>query len=157
MARSHLAQKGDQLGAMPLPAAGNGRTAPCGSWCWGLSSQSHDAEAAALWLKWVTDSHHGVEPIVRANGAVPARRSTFAAFPEYAHPPYRLFKLQLETRAHPRPRTPGYAALTHGFAAALRDIAHGAEVETRLRMAENEIQAVIDRHPAGTIEREEHP
>lgn len=150
MARPHLAHKGEKLGAMPLPGFGTNPSAPCGSWCWGMARTARDPEAAALWLKWVTDSRNGVEPIVRANGAVPARRSAFAAFPEYERPPYNLFKRQLETNAHPRPQTPGYAALTRGFAAALRDIAHGAEVPTRLQMTEKEIQAVIDRRPAST-------
>jgi ABC-type glycerol-3-phosphate transport system substrate-binding protein len=149
MARTHLKAKGDQLGVMSLPGTAGQRAAPCGSWCWGMSAAARDPEAAALWLQWVTDARHGIEPIVRANGAVPARLTAFAAFPEYARPPYQLFKLQLETRARPRPRTPYYAALTQGFAAALRDIAHGADVEPRLRLAENEIQAVIDRRSAG--------
>lgn len=155
MARSHLAQKGERLGAMPLPGTATQRAAPCGSWCWGMSAGARDAAAAAQWLKWVTDPRHGIEPIVAANGAVPARRSAFVAFPEYARPPYRLFKQQLETRAHPRPRTPYYAALTQGFAAALRDIAHGAGVESRLRAAENEVQTVIDRRASGETARKE--
>ncbi|HWA85431.1 MAG TPA: sugar ABC transporter substrate-binding protein, partial [Opitutus sp.] len=83
--------------------------------------------------------------IVRANGAVPARRSAFASFPEYRHPPYSVFRDELEHFARPRPRTPYYATLTQRFAAALRDIAHGADVETRLRTAGAEVQAVIDR------------
>lgn len=157
MARTHLEQKGDQLGVMPLPGTAGKRAAPCGSWCWGMSATARDPEAAALWLKWVTDARQGVEPIVRANGAVPARRAAFAAFPEYARAPYDLFKQQLETRARPRPRTPYYAALTQGFAAALRDIAHGADVESRLRQAENEIQAVIDRRSASRGQREARP
>jgi multiple sugar transport system substrate-binding protein len=157
MARSHLAKKGDRLGAMSLPRTGARPAAPCGSWCWGLSRHARDPEAAALWLAWVTDARHGVEPIVRANGAVPARRSAFAAFPEYAGPPYRLIKQQLETQATPRPRTPHYAAITRGFAAALRDIAHGAEVAARLRLAENEIQTVIDRRLARQNQTEAAP
>lgn len=150
MARPHLEHKKENLGTMPLPGFGVNPAAPCGSWCWGMARTARDAGAASLWLKWVTDSRRGVDPIVRANGAVPARRSAFAAFPEYEHTPYRLFKRQLENHAHPRPQTPGYAALTQGFAAALRDIAHGAEVLPRLRMAENEIQTAIDRRPMKT-------
>ncbi|HVU36509.1 MAG TPA: sugar ABC transporter substrate-binding protein, partial [Opitutaceae bacterium] len=123
--------------------------APCGSWCWGVSARARQPELAALWVRWVTDTPHGIVPIVRANGAVPARRSAFAAFPEYAHPPYRLFRTQLETIARPRPRTPFYAALTRGFAGALRDIAHGADVASRLRTAETQIQQVIDRRGPG--------
>jgi multiple sugar transport system substrate-binding protein len=119
--------------------------APCGSWCWGISRQTHDPALAAKWIRWVTDGQHGIVPIVRANGAVPARRSAFAAFPEYAHPPYQLFRQQLEQFARPRPRTPYYATVTQRFAAALRDISRGAPVEPRLHLAEEEIQSVIDR------------
>ncbi len=156
LAPAHVRDKGGKLGVMPLPRTGPPYAAPCGSWCWGLAATARNADAAAEWLRWVTAARTGIEPIVRANGAVPARRSAFAAFPEYARAPFSLFRLQLETRAHPRPRTPYYAALTHGFAAALRDIAHGADVEPRLHMAEKEIQAVIDRR-AGATEATEAP
>jgi multiple sugar transport system substrate-binding protein len=104
-------------------------------------------------LRWATAADTGVTPIVRANGAVPARRSAFAAFPEYQEMPYNLFRRQLETEAHPRPRTPYYAALTKAFAAALRDMAQGADVAKRLRMAEHEIQAVIDRRQGSQIRK----
>ncbi len=156
MARAHLEKKGDRLGAMRLPRMGEKPVAPCGSWCWGVSTQAGDPELAALWVRWVTDAKTGVEPLVRANGAVPARRSAFAAFPEYSENPYRLFREQLETTARPRPRTPFYATLTGRFAAALRDIARGADVEARLKQAEDEVQSVIDRRVGGgKIKREE--
>jgi ABC-type glycerol-3-phosphate transport system substrate-binding protein len=145
LARPHVAAKGKNLGVMSLPVGRGQPFAPCGSWCWGVSSRATDPEAAFLWLRWATATDTGILPIVRANGAIPARRSAFAAFPEYQESPYNLFRRQLETQAHPRPHTPDYAALTKGFAAALRDIAHGADVAERLRMAEHEIQAVIDR------------
>ncbi len=145
LAPAHVADKKSNLGAMPLPRVGAHAVAPCGSWCWGVTASARDPALAALWLKWVTDSRAGIAPIVRANGAVPARRSAFAAFPEYAAPPFSLFREQLEHSARPRPRTPFYATLTQHFAAALRDIAHGAAVASRLRAAETEIQSVIDR------------
>ncbi len=145
MARSHVAKKGDRLGVMPLPRMGAKPVAPCGSWCWGISSEAKDPELAARWIKWVTDVQHGIVPIVRANGAIPSRRSAFASFPEYEHPPYQLFREQLEQFARARPRTPFYATITQRFAAALRDIARGAPVAPRLHVAEEEIQSVIDR------------
>lgn len=144
MARGHLERKGEQLGAMPLPVLRD-PAAPCGSWCWAVSSRSTDAEGARLWVKWITATETGVVPLVRANGAVPARRSAFAAFPEYSSVPYSLFREQLEGSARPRPRTPHYATLTQQFAAALRDIARGADVRARLESAELQIQRVIDR------------
>ena len=59
--------------------------------------------------------------------------------------PYQLFREQLETTARARPRTPYYATLTSRFAAALRDIARGADVGARLKQAEDEVGAVIER------------
>lgn len=145
MARSHVEKKGERLGVMPLPRMGAKPVAPSGSWCWGISAQAEDSELASRWIRWVTDVREGIVPIVRANGAVPSRRSAFAEFPEYAKPPYRLFRRQLEQFAQARPRTPFYATLTQRFAGALRDIARGASVEPRLQQAETEIQSVIDR------------
>ena len=156
MARSHLEKKRQRLGVMPLPRMGSATVAPCGSWCWGLSIRSSDPEAAAAWIRWATDAEHGIAPIVRANGAVPARQSAFAAFPEYRTDPYLLFRRQLENTARPRPSTPYYATLTQHFAAAVRDIARGSEPASRLATAAAEIQRVIDRRElaAGSTARE---
>lgn len=156
MARSHAANKGEALGAMPLPVLERA-AAPCGSWCWAVSARSRATEAAGLWIRWVTGRDTGVVPIVRANGAVPARRSAFAAFPEYSRPPYSLFRHQLEHHGRPRPRTPHYATLTQRFAGALRDIARGASVDARLRAAEAEIQRVIDRRDRRVSPANERP
>jgi multiple sugar transport system substrate-binding protein len=152
MARSHLKKKGDQLGVMVLPRTGTHPVAPSGSWCWAVTAHARDPALAARWVRWVTDTTHGILPIVRANGAVPARRSALAALPEYAQPPFDLFQHQLETIARPRPRTPHYAVLTQRFAAALRDIARGADVPARLASAEAGVQRVIDRR-TGAVRR----
>jgi ABC-type glycerol-3-phosphate transport system substrate-binding protein len=145
MARSHLANKGAALGVMGLPRVGPVASSPCGSYCWGMFSGCERPELAAGWIDWVTGATTGVLPLVAANGAVPARRSAFSAFPEYTRPPYSLFRDLLEHGARPRPRTPYYATLTREFAAALRDIARGAPVEPRLKRAEAEVQLAIDR------------
>jgi len=145
LAPSHLEKKGEALGAMPLPKMGEEKVAPCGSWCWGVSSAAEDPDTAVLWVKWATDPIHGIKPIVEANGAIPARKSAFGEFPEYERMPYRLFRQQLLHWARPRPRTPHYATLTQQFAAALRDIARGADVQQRLDEAAQAVQRVIDR------------
>ncbi|HEX2100016.1 MAG TPA: sugar ABC transporter substrate-binding protein, partial [Candidatus Synoicihabitans sp.] len=137
--------KGENLGVMILPRLGPQPVAPSGSWCWAIAATTTDPDAAARWLRWVTDTATGVLPIVRANGAVPGRRSAFTALPEYSEYPYRLFRRQLEGLARARPRTPHYATLTQRFASALREIARGADVAARLQQAEDEVQAVIDR------------
>ena len=154
MARSHVEKKGERLGVMPLPRMGPTAAAPCGSWCWGISARAVDPSLASRWIKWVTNVQHGIVPIVRANGAVPSRRSAFAAFPEYEEMPYRLFREQLEQSAQARPRTPFYATLTQRFAGALRDIARGSPVEARLKQAEKEIQSVINRRQPSSEARQ---
>ncbi|MEY4544063.1 MAG: hypothetical protein RL685_258 [Pseudomonadota bacterium] len=148
MARAHLQKKGAALGALPLPSTGEQRAAPCGSFCWALSSSATENASAVSWLRWVTDPQTGVAPLVRANGAVPARSSAFALFPEYQRPPYALFRAQLEQQARPRPVTRFYPTLTQRWAAALRDIAHGSDVQRRLQRAEEEVATVIERRLA---------
>lgn len=145
MVRSHLAAKGDRLGAMPLPTLGPQTVAACGSWCWGVTQDARDPDSAARWLRWVTDPVHGIQPIVAANGAVPARASAYPLFPEYARPPFSLFRELQETTGRPRPRTPVYPTLTQHFAAALRDVARGAAPQERLDQAAAQIQRRIDR------------
>lgn len=149
MARLHLQAKAEDLGVMPLPLPGDLPAAPCGSWCWALSASTPHPGPAARWIAWVTDPERGIRPIVRANGAVPARASAFALFPEYERDPYRLFREQLQDAGRPRPRTPYYPALTRHFAAALRDIARGADVADRLGRAAADVQRVIDRGEKG--------
>jgi multiple sugar transport system substrate-binding protein len=148
MARSHQRRLGERLGVMPLPRLGPQPAAACGSYCWAISASTTRPDAALAWLRWVTDVSSGVEPMVRANGAVPGRWSAFARFPEYERLPYSLFRYQLERTARPRPRTPYYATLTQHFAGALRDIARGADVSARLLGAENEVERVLARKRA---------
>jgi len=145
MARRHQARKGKDLGVMSLPRFGPDSAHACGSFCWSISARARHPELAERWLRWVTASETGVRALVEANGAVPARRSAFALFPAYRELPFALFRQQLEHGARPRPRTPFYATLTREFAAALRDIAHGADVASRLIEAEYHVQREIDR------------
>jgi len=145
MVRSHQERKGERLGLMPLPRTGGVAAAACGSWAWALTSQARDTKAAVRWLRWVLDAEHGIVPIVQANGAIPGRLSALEALPEYLEPPYSTFVKWLREGGRPRPRTRHYTTLSRDFAAALRDIAGGAEVPSRLDDAAQRIQRSIDR------------
>ncbi len=59
--------------------------------------------------------------------------------------PRRLFREQLETAAHPRPRTGVYPSLSVEFARALRDIALGNDVQKTLTKAAQSVQRALDR------------
>lgn len=139
---------GLRFGVMPLPKMGAEFVAASGSWCWGLSRDSRDPRRAWRAIAWLLDPQRGITPLVRANGAVPGRRSAFALFPEHEELPRRLFRAQLEAGAHPRPRTPVYLTLTSAFARALRDIALGADVAARLTQAAEVVQRALDRRAA---------
>lgn len=148
--------EGLRFGVMPLPRMGSTAACASGSWCWGLSRDCDDPTAAWPLVEWLIDPEQGIRPIVQANGAVPGRRSAFDLFPEYERMPRRLFREQLESAAHPRPRTAIYLSLTSAFARALRDIALGADVQTALRQAAESAQRVADRQhdkPDPTDER----
>jgi multiple sugar transport system substrate-binding protein len=149
MANDHLERKGDRLGVMPLPRIGERSVAPSGSWCWAISAKSGQSKAAHAWLRMLLEPELGMYALVAANGAIPARRSAFALFPGKDQAPFSLFREQLELRARPRPRTKHYATLTRHFAAAVREIALGANVRDRLTSAATIIQREIDRreHP----------
>lgn len=147
MARGHVEAKGDRLVVMPLPRLGGAPVAASGSWCWAVSADTPRPEAAAAWMRWVLDPETGVVPVVRANGALPSRKSAYALLPEYEREPFATFRHLQEHHARARPRTPMYPSLTRAFAAALRDIAHGAGVQSRLTRAAREVQRVRDRLP----------
>ncbi len=145
MLPSFEAADGLRFGVTPLPRMGAKPVCASGSWCWGVSRDCRDREAAWAVVRWLVDPEHGIKPIVSANGAVPARRSAFRFFPEYAQMPRRLFREQLETAARARPRTGVYLALTAEFARGLRDIALGADVQERLSKAARAVQRSLDR------------
>lgn len=139
------ATEGLRFGVMPLPRMGSVNAFACGSWCWGLSRDCRDRQAAFEVIRWFLDPQQGIRPIVEANGAVPGRRSAFRFFPEFERMPRRLFREQLEQAARPRPRTAVYLSLTSTLGRALRDIALGANVKSVLDQAAAKVQHVANR------------
>jgi multiple sugar transport system substrate-binding protein len=134
-----------RFGVMPLPRMGAKSVSPSGSWCWGISRDCRQQQHAWKVMAWLLHPEHGIRPVVKANGAVPARRSAFRLFPEYDKMPRRLFREQLERSAQTRPRTPAYLLLTGAFARAMRDIALGTDVGEALTRAAETVQRGLDR------------
>ena len=108
MARRHEAAKGEALGVMPLAAFRTASRGGLRQLVLGHLVEARDPDAAAAWLRWVTDAATGIVPIVRANGAVPARARAFDAVPEFGEEPYRLFRT---TPRDVRPSASAHAAL----------------------------------------------
>jgi len=145
MLRAHARTKQARLGIMSLPRMGAIRAEACGSWCWAISANTPLVERSVSWLRWITRSATGINPVVRANGAIPARRSAIESSPGYEGGPERFMVDQLLGGGHPRPRTPFYGTLSRYFAAALRDIAHAHDVGECLARAEQAVARVIER------------
>ena len=147
MAQSHLDAKGEKLIILPLPRIGEHPSAASGSWCWAVSTHTTQPEASAAWLRWVLDPEKGILPMVQANGALPSRASAYPQLPRFSKPPFSTFRTLQEHHARARPRTPVYPNLTRSFAAALRDIANGADVQDSLNQSANSVQRILDRRP----------
>jgi len=145
MLRAHVSAKQGRLGLMSLPKIGAVRAEACGSWCWAISARTRLEEHSVSWLRWMTHSATGIAPLVRANGGIPARRSTIRSSSAYESGPERFMVDQLLSAGHPRPRTPFYGTLSRHFAASLRDIAHGNDVGECLGRAEQAVARVIER------------
>ena len=87
-----------------------------------------------------------MEVQVRANGAVPARKSAIVKSELYAEGgPLNIFVQQLEGGvALERPVTPAYPVITAAFSDAVNNIVAGADVKTELDKAVEKIDQDIE-------------
>jgi len=144
----YRAAAGDDLVLLPLPDFGRGSRTGQGSWCWTVTRTARRPEAAIAFIELLLDDQRVLE-ITRANGAVPATRSAVATSSRFAPGgPLHLFVEQLSGGwSVPRPRTPGYPAISAAFARAFRDIRDGADVRSSLERAARRIDLdVSDNH-----------
>ncbi len=131
-----------EWGLMPLPYIKD-RVAPSGSWCWGITTQSKNREAAFEVLSWIVGSETGIVPMVMANNAPPARKSALQLLPQYQRYPRRVFIDQLMKYAHPRPITPSYGVLSEKFSDAVHNIALGEDPKEQLDKAAKAIDVIL--------------
>jgi len=137
---------GENLRLIPLPDFGGGTRTAMGSWCWGITRNCKDPEAAAEFLDFLM-SDAEVLAMTEANGAVPGTR-TAAGKTELYRPggPLRLFVDQLDACAVPRARTPAYPVITSAFQEAMADILNGKPVEDALNRAVRVIDENIEQN-----------
>jgi multiple sugar transport system substrate-binding protein len=134
---------GDDLVLLPLPNFGQGAKTGQGSWCWGLSKSSQQAEAAQRFLSFLLEDEQVLE-MCKANGAVPATRSAIAK--SELHKPggaLELFVQGLDGHAVPRPRTPAYPTVTSAFQEAFGNLRDGRPVGVALSRAASAIDAEL--------------
>ncbi|MGD8914003.1 MAG: sugar ABC transporter substrate-binding protein [Candidatus Thiodiazotropha sp.] len=136
---------GDDLLLLPLPDFGSGSKTGLGSWCWSITADSKNPEAASRFLEFLLTTEE-VLAMANANSAVPATRSAIAASPLYRPDgPLHLFFEQLNSGyGVPRPRTPAYPIITAEFQKIVDRIRSGSDVQSVLDSAVE----VIDREIA---------
>lgn len=144
---------GDDLVLLPLPDFGMGTKTGQGSWNWGITAQAEHPDLAWEFLEFLlTDDE--VLAMADANGAVPATLSAVEQSELYAEGgPLELFSQQLADScgddvgpgcvAVPRPITAAYPVISSEFSAAFEDIVSGADVESELDAAAEEIDIDI--------------
>jgi fructooligosaccharide transport system substrate-binding protein len=105
--------------------------APSGDWCWGVTSGSKNAEAAAKLIAYLTNPE-SVEKYCTAINKPPSRVSVFNKLEDYNKLPMSIIKDQVMNAAHPRPISTSYPVLSKEFASAMQDIRTGADIKSAL-------------------------
>lgn len=143
----------EDLVLLPMPDFGHGSKTGMGSWSWGISSNCPDPVGAWNFIEYLL-SPKQILRMTDANGAVPARQSALAQSRLFGESgPLRLFVQQLESgRAVPRPITPAYAVISRVFAEAVDNIISGANIQTELTRAAQEIDKDIHDHSGYPIQ-----
>ena len=138
---------GDDLALVPLPDFGTGSKAGMGSWNWAMGDTDADPDAVWAFIQHVTSAEQ-VKIISDEEGAVPARQSVLDADPTFQEGGIRhLYVLNLQGApdiAVPRPATPAYGAIRDAFSDAFADIMTGADVQSTLDGAVEDIEADIE-------------
>ncbi len=131
---------GNDLVILPLPDFGYGSRTGQGSWNWGITTSCPRPMDAVRFLEFLLQDQQVLQ-MSNANAAVPATYGAIKKSSLYSkNNPLRLFVVQLDKGfSVPRPRTPAYPVITTTFQQAFDDIRNGADIETALDLAVEEI------------------
>ena len=133
---------GDDVVAIPMPDFGSGAVTGMGSWAWAVSSQSKHPEGAWKFLEYILQPEE-ILAITDINGAVPGRSTALEKSTLFGNGgDLNIFVQQLQKGvAVPRPKTPGYPAITTAFYTAMDNIIKGSDVQSELDAA---VDAIAD-------------
>ncbi len=147
MYNPHVESLGKDLVLLPMPDFGHGSRTGMGSWNWGISSNCSASVGAWRFIEHLLSAKE-ILRMTDGNGAVPARQSALAQSKLYGkNGPLHLYVQQLESdRAVPRPITPAYSTISRVFAEAVDHIVNGADVQSELTWAAQEIDQDIKDH-----------
>jgi multiple sugar transport system substrate-binding protein len=135
---------GDDLLFLPAPDFGNGPKIGAASWQFGVSSTSEHPEGGNAFIEFAIQDKY-LAAFTEVLGLIPSTPGAAAMTENYSEGgPMEIFYALSNEQALIRPPTPGYPTMALVFEKALADIANGADVETTLDAAVDEIEADIE-------------
>jgi multiple sugar transport system substrate-binding protein len=143
MERPYAKALGKDLGLVPLPDFGTGSKAYTGSWSFGISRTTKDADAAWAFIDFAT-SPEAVRKLATSENAIPALTTVYQADPVYQPGGLRYVYTQTLTNPRvgvPRPQTPAYLVARDEFSALFANVIRGADVKAELDRAAARIDA----------------
>lgn len=133
----------DDLLFLPAPDFGNGPKIGAGSWQWGVTPDCPYPEGANAYLEFSLQPQYLAE-FANTTGLFPASAAALDLTEMYQEGgPLAVFFDLSQAQAVIRPPTPAYTNIALTFINAMLDIANGADVQTTLDAAVDEIDADI--------------
>jgi multiple sugar transport system substrate-binding protein len=142
-ARTNVEKYGDDMLFLPAPDFGKGPVIGGASWQWAISASCDQPEGALGWINLALTPEY-VAKMANTLGNIPVTEEG-AKLSENFGPEgkFRVFYEFSQKYALIRPPTPGYLTMSSIFDKAARDIANGADVQTTLDNAVDEIDRNI--------------
>lgn len=139
-----LEEIGDDLLFLPAPDFGNGPKIGAASWQLGVSASSEHKDGANAFIEFAIQDKY-LAAFTEGIGLIPATLDAAAMTENYAPGgPLEVFFELSNVQGVIRPPTPAYLSAALTFEKALADIANGADVQTTLDAATDEINADIE-------------
>lgn len=135
---------GEDLLILPMPDFGQGAVTALGSWCWTITRDAEDPEAAAALLEALLDPSV-IQGMYEAGVYPSGLQSALDRTPRFAEGgDLSLYQQQLDTIAVERPVHPAYPIISSEFSRAFDDILNGADVQETLDRAARAIDQDIE-------------
>ena len=135
---------GDDLLILPPPDFGDGPKIGGGSWQWGISSECAAADGAREYLEFSFKDEY-ITQFADTQIVIPATEGAAAASEYFGeNGVLRPFVELSQEYAVLRPETPAYAVISSTFETAAKDIMNGADVQSTLDTAVNDIDTNIE-------------
>lgn len=143
-AMGSLEAVGDDLLILPPPDFGNGPVIGGASWQWGISSECNSLEGAQAYLEFSFADEY-IADFADKQVVIPATAGAEELSENFGEgDPLQPFVELSQLYALERPPTPAYAVISSVFERAAKDIMNGADIQSTLDQAVQEIDTNIE-------------